>query len=58
MFGKKEYLNVKSMLAPKFLEAARNEYIELIATGGRAQDALEASAQCIRESPPCFPATG
>jgi phosphotransferase system HPr-like phosphotransfer protein len=55
LFGKKEYLNVKSMLAPKFLEAAYNESIELIATGGMARDALEASAKCIHESPPCFP---
>ena len=55
LFGKKEYLNVKSLLAPNFLDAAHNEYIELIATGGRAQDALEASARCIGESPSCFP---
>jgi phosphotransferase system HPr-like phosphotransfer protein len=55
LFGKKEYLNVKSMLSPKFLDGAHGERIELIATGGRAQDALELSAHFIHESPPCFP---
>jgi phosphotransferase system HPr-like phosphotransfer protein len=55
-FGKKEYLNVKSILSPKYLEATHGESIELIATGGRARDALEASARFIRESPPCIPA--
>ena len=55
LFGKKEYLNVKSILSPKYLEAAHGENIELIATGGRARDALEASARFIHESPPCFP---
>ncbi len=55
LFGKKEYLNVKSLLAPQSLKAAHYETIELIATGGRARAALEASVQCIRESPSCFP---
>jgi hypothetical protein len=55
LFGKKEYLNVKSLLAPKFLDAVHNEYIELIATGGRSRDALDASVRYINESPPCFP---
>jgi phosphotransferase system HPr-like phosphotransfer protein len=55
LFGKKEYLNVKSILSPKYLETTHAESIELIATGGRARDALEASARFIHESPPCFP---
>jgi phosphotransferase system HPr-like phosphotransfer protein len=55
LFGKKEYLNVKSIISPKHLEAAHGENIEFIATGGRARDALEASARFIQESPPCFP---
>jgi len=52
LFGKKEYLNVKSILSPKFLNATHGESIEFIATGGRAKDALEASARLIRELPP------
>jgi len=52
LFGKKEYLNVKSILSPKFLNATHGESIEFIATGGRAKDALEASARLIRELSP------
>jgi phosphotransferase system HPr-like phosphotransfer protein len=48
-------INVKSILSPKYLEATHGESIELIATGDRARDALEASARFIHESPPCFP---
>jgi phosphotransferase system HPr-like phosphotransfer protein len=55
LFGEKEYLNVKSMLSPPFIDAAHGEAIELLATGGRAREALEESARFIRESPPCFP---
>ena len=55
LFGKKEYLNVKSILSPKLIEAARGETIEFIATGGRARDALDASALLVDKSPPCFP---
>jgi phosphotransferase system HPr-like phosphotransfer protein len=51
-FGKKEYLNVKSILSPKYLEATHGESIELIATGGRARDALEESARLISELSP------
>ena len=36
-FGKKEYLNVKSILSPTYLEVTYGESIELIATGGRAR---------------------
>jgi len=56
LFGKKEFLNVKSILSPTYLESAHGESIVLIATGGRTRDALEASARFIRESPPCIPA--
>jgi phosphotransferase system HPr-like phosphotransfer protein len=56
LFSKKEYLNVKSILSPKLLDATHGESIELIATGGRARDALEASVRSIHESPSCFPA--
>jgi len=55
LFGKKEYLNVKSILSPKFLEAIHGEIVELIVTGGRATDTLEASMRLLDESPPCFP---
>lgn len=55
LFGKKEYLNVKSLLCPRFFEAARGETIEFIATGGKARDALDASVLFVDESPPCFP---
>lgn len=55
LFGKKEYLNVKSLLSPRFFEAVRGETIEFIATGGEARDALAASVRLIHESPPCFP---
>jgi phosphotransferase system HPr-like phosphotransfer protein len=54
LFGNKEYLNVKSVLSPKCLEVAHGERIELIATGGGAGDALEASVRFIQGSPPCF----
>jgi len=56
LFSKKKYLNVRSILTPKFLEAFYGETIELIATGGGAKDALEASVRLLNESPPCFPA--
>ena len=56
LFGKKKYLNVRSILSPKFLEAFYGETVELIATGGGATDALEASVRLLIESPPCFPA--
>jgi phosphotransferase system HPr-like phosphotransfer protein len=52
LFGKKEYLNVKSILSPKLLTFTHGESIEFIATGGRAKDALEASARLIREVSP------
>jgi phosphotransferase system HPr-like phosphotransfer protein len=55
LFGKKEYLNVRSILSPKLLKAAHGENIEFIATGGRARDALEMSVRLISESPPCLP---
>jgi len=55
LFGKKEYLNVRSLLSPKFLEVAHRETIEFIATGGKTRDALEESARIIRESSSCFP---
>lgn len=54
LFGKKEYLNVKSILSPKFLEALHGETIEIIVTGGRAKDALDASARLISELSPSF----
>ena len=54
LFGKKEYLNVKSILSPKLLTVAHGESIEFIATGGRAKDALEASAHLISELYPNF----
>jgi phosphotransferase system HPr-like phosphotransfer protein len=40
LFGKKEYLNVKSVLCPKHLEAVKGEEIEFIATGEGALRAL------------------
>jgi len=52
LFGKKEFLNVKSILSPTYLEVTHGESIELIATGGRAKDALEESARLIREVSP------
>jgi phosphotransferase system HPr-like phosphotransfer protein len=55
LFGKKEYLNVKSILSPKYLEVPHGENIELIATGGKTREALEDSARFILESPPCIP---
>lgn len=55
LFGNKEYLNVKSILSPKSLDAVHGETIELIATGGRAMDALDVSVRFLNESPPCFP---
>ncbi len=52
LFGKKEYLNVKSILSPKLLITAHGEGIDFIATGGRARDALDASARLISELSP------
>lgn len=40
LFGKKEYLNVKSILCPKYFETAKGERIEFIATGEGALSAL------------------
>lgn len=40
LFGGKEYLNVKSILCPKHLEAVKGEKIEFIATGEGALRAL------------------
>lgn len=40
LFGKKEYLNVKSILCPRYLETAKGEKIEFIATGDGALSAL------------------
>jgi len=55
LLGKKEYLNVKSILSPKLLKAAHGENIEFIATGGRSRDALGVAVLFISESPPCLP---
>jgi phosphotransferase system HPr-like phosphotransfer protein len=41
LFGKKEYLNVKSILCPNSLESAKGELIEFIATGNGVKEALE-----------------
>jgi phosphotransferase system HPr-like phosphotransfer protein len=41
LFGKKEYLNVKSMLCPGYLDAARGEDIQVISSGTRAKEAIE-----------------
>ncbi len=54
LFGKKEYLNVKSIFTPKFIKAAHGDSVELIATGERANDALDASVRLLKETPPCF----
>jgi phosphotransferase system HPr-like phosphotransfer protein len=43
LFGKKEYLNVKSIICPATVEVPKGEEMELIATGGRAKEALEAA---------------
>ena len=40
LFGKKQYLNIKSILCPKYLEADKGELIEFIAIGDRAKEAL------------------
>ncbi|MCX5807964.1 MAG: HPr family phosphocarrier protein [Proteobacteria bacterium] len=40
LFGKKEYLNIKSILCPKHLEADRGEPIEFIAIGNGAKETL------------------
>jgi len=47
LFGKKAYLDVKSILCPKFLDAQRGEAIEFIATGDGARAALEAARKLI-----------
>lgn len=52
LFGKKEYLNVKSILSPKFLEALHGENVKLIATGGGAADALKMAVRLIGELSP------
>jgi len=55
LFGKKEYLNVKSIFTPKFIKAVHGDSVELIATGERANDALDASVRLISELPPYPP---
>ncbi len=49
LFGKKEYLNVKSILCPKYLEADRGESVEFIATGDRARQALDETEHFIHD---------
>ena len=41
LFGKKQYLNVKSIICPATVEVPKGEEVELIATGGRAKETLE-----------------
>jgi phosphotransferase system HPr-like phosphotransfer protein len=52
LFRKKEYLNVKSIFSPKIIEAVHGDSVELIATGGRATEALEMSKHLISELSP------
>ncbi|HOF57380.1 MAG TPA: HPr family phosphocarrier protein [Syntrophorhabdaceae bacterium] len=47
LFGKKEYLNVKSILCPKYLEVNRGESVEFIATGNNARYALDETEHFI-----------
>ncbi|MCX5802555.1 MAG: HPr family phosphocarrier protein [Proteobacteria bacterium] len=50
LFGKKEYLNVKSILCPEYLETVRGEKIEFIATGNGARRAFEEVERFIHYS--------
>ncbi len=50
LFGKKEYLSVKSILCPKYIEAARGERVEFIATGDGALTALPEARRLINNS--------
>lgn len=52
LFGKKEYLNVKSIFTPKFIKAVHGDSVELIATGGKAKYALEITVNLIRDPSP------
>lgn len=52
LFGKKEYLSVKSILCPKYIEAARGERVEFIATGDGALAALPEARRLINNSAP------
>jgi phosphotransferase system HPr-like phosphotransfer protein len=52
LFGKKEYLNVKSILCPKYIEAVKGERIEFIATGEGALSALPEVRRFINSSTP------
>jgi len=52
LFGKKEYLSVKSILCPKYIEAARGERVEFIATGDGALTALPEARRLINNSAP------
>lgn len=47
LFGKKAYLNVKSILCPRFIEVNKGEVLELIATGGGTIPALEEAREYI-----------
>jgi len=47
LFGKKQYLNIKSILCPKYLEADRGELIEFIAIGDGAKEALGETERLI-----------
>jgi hypothetical protein len=49
LFGKKEYLNVKSILCPKTIEAVRGEFVEIIATGNEVKEALEETEHFIHK---------
>jgi len=51
LFGRKEYLSVKSILCPKYLEAAKGERIEFIATGDGALSALPEVRRLINQKP-------
>jgi len=50
LFGKKEYLNVKSILCPKTLETQKGESIEFIAIGNGVKEALEETRRLILDS--------
>lgn len=51
LFGKKEYLNVKSILCPKHLETVKGERIEFIAAGDGALSALPEVRLLINQKP-------
>jgi len=48
LFGKGQYLNVKSILCPKYLETEKGETIMFIATGNGAKETLEEVERLIR----------